>query len=418
MAPRERPTDVDAGPSGLSFQIINGQAVNRVVYNHNLRGVEKVSSSGHPWPPSKRRLRADPLADLGGSFEVLRRTIKDSKTFVQAAHWYGSPSNPASYQYNGRRFARTMNTVYGNNDLPGTIFPSKLLAKGAEGWSRYKPTASQMSGGQALGELRDIRGLISVPRLLSLKRKAWDFRQLAKDAGSDYLHAVFGWVPFLRDVQATCEVVPRTERIIRQLLRDNGKWVHRRGPIDREVGWSPIVTEKGYFSLPSLASYLYNGVETRITQAQAVETYWFSGSFRYYLDTHGSRPELTPGLRRQLMRIVYGVSLDAELLWQLTPWSWLVDWCSSAGAVIDNLSHDTADRLTARYAYVMGSKSLQTTYRVLSSYKGYGYSETSQTYIDEVKTRLKASPFGFGIYPPDFSPQQIAILVALGLSRV
>jgi len=42
----------------------------------------------------------------------------------------------------------------------------------------------------------------------------------------------------------------------------------------------------------------------------------------------------------------------------------------------------------------------------------------SQTFVTEVKKRVKATPYGFGLDPDAYTGRQKAILAALGISRV
>jgi hypothetical protein len=204
------------------------------------------------------------------------------------------------------------------------------------------------------------------------------------------------------------------DKILRQLSRDNGSWVRRRGPIAQSESRS-TQTSTGFFTLPSLSSYLYDGTQTREIETVSTTKWWFSGKFKYYIPT-GNMPEDINKRKAQLARIVYGAEITPRLLWQLTPWSWLADWVTSAGAVISNLT-DYQDGLVAQYAYVMYHKVDSVKHTVSGRMKEHGAFTTSQIYLDEIKARSRANPFGFGILDVNLSPYQLSILGALGLSR-
>jgi hypothetical protein len=124
-----------------------------------------------------------------------------------------------------------------------------------------------------------------------------------------------------------------------------------------------------------------------------------------------------------MMARIYGLRPSPAVVYNAIPWTWLIDWFSNLGDIIDNLDAGVADRLAADYLYVMR----ETTYRrernvrgaLYSSFdlKQYQYNLTS-TAIMSVKTRIKGSPFGFGVNPNSLTDHQIAILGALGLSHL
>jgi hypothetical protein len=123
---------------------------------------------------------------------------------------------------------------------------------------------------------------------------------------------------------------------------------------------------------------------------------------------------------------MFGVELNPYVVWQLMPWSWLADWFSNTGDVLNNLVHDSEDNLVADYAYINGKQVAVTTYEVtgslLNGRDDQGSPAPIPVHVAEVHRdvffrRIAASPYGFGLDLPDFSARQIAILVALGINR-
>lgn len=115
---------------------------------------------------------------------------------------------------------------------------------------------------------------------------------------------------------------------------------------------------------------------------------------------------------------LFGLSLTPDLLWNLAPWSWAVDWFTNTGDVLENVSDMVAQGLVMRYGYLMETKSISVTYKL----HGCTFHGTPVVLAPAVletvsKVRVRANPFGFGITWDGLSPIQIAILAALGISR-
>jgi hypothetical protein len=84
---------------------------------------------------------------------------------------------------------------------------------------------------------------------------------------------------------------------------------------------------------------------------------------------------------------------------------------------MSSLNHDN---LVAKYAYVMRSERettyLFTPWKIGTTQGVLNLDMTSSYYLDS-KERHAASPYGFGVGWDDFSPYQLSILMALGLTR-
>jgi hypothetical protein len=141
---------------------------------------------------------------------------------------------------------------------------------------------------------------------------------------------------------------------------------------------------------------------------------WFKGAFSYFLDP-GS--DLVGRFKRyeQLNNQLYGTRLTAEIVWELAPWSWLIDWFTDVQEVISNANALQDDDLVIKYGYLMvHTKTVRT---VTSSGHFYGYPKpvsVANTYVCERKERFRATPYGFGLDVDAFSPRRWAILSALG----
>lgn len=115
---------------------------------------------------------------------------------------------------------------------------------------------------------------------------------------------------------------------------------------------------------------------------------------------------------------VLGLELTPETLWNLAPWSWAVDWVSNAGDVVSNISDWANDGLVLKYGYMMEETSVTDVYTFdgPSGLPG-NHQPYPVTLQRTVKKRIRATPFGFGLNWSGFSPRQLAILAALGITK-
>lgn len=237
-----------------------------------------------------------------------------------------------------------------------------------------------------------------------------------RKAGSEYLNLEFGWKPLVSDLRDLSKSIMETERLLKQLARDSGKKV-RRGLTFPEIRTTDVqVRSKNYLFLGNdPGSYdLMRQDDGSTTTTSSTKT-WFSGSFSYHYDP----ADLTNVSRIATQaRILYGLRLDPEVLWNLTPWSWLADWFVDVGPVLHNLSMFGQDGLVMNYGYIMQQRDDVTTDTMRNVYTFGGPSgNLTSSYSLVSKRRMPATPFGFGLTFESFTSRQMAILGALGLTR-
>lgn len=111
-------------------------------------------------------------------------------------------------------------------------------------------------------------------------------------------------------------------------------------------------------------------------------------------------------------------------MYQLLPYSWLVDWFSNVGEVISNYTSITNDNMAAKYAYIMRETKtvvkchIDFTARYSEGQKTTKTSHTAKsTTTILTKCRAAASPYGFEVGWADFNQFQLSILAALGIAR-
>jgi hypothetical protein len=164
---------------------------------------------------------------------------------------------------------------------------------------------------------------------------------------------------------------------------------------------------------------------------------WFEGVFTYALPSSTDSWRKALGFGSDADRL-FGLALTPDILWELTPWSWAVDWFSNAGQVINNVTNFGLAGLVMRYGYIM-EESIERVVAEgrLPDYVSAKFSSkpngSEPTWIlskgaspgtyrigtESVrKVRSPASPFGFSIGWQDLSPTQLAITAALGITRL
>jgi hypothetical protein len=236
----------------------------------------------------------------------------------------------------------------------------------------------------------------------------------------EYLNYEFGWKPFVSDLAKLAHIVIDSKRVIDQYVRDSGR------PIVRKMSFPTIratkIVDLGQRpSEPSLSTWMYAGsaFQGPCTQTDESSTdLWFSGVYSYFLelgDDSRSRLEYSVSMAEKLL----GFEITPGVLWNLGPWTWLVDWFVNIGDVFTNISAFSKDGLIMRRGYIMCESKNSRTYDLQKTrFVDWPQSEViSQTFVSHTKLRKPAYPFGFGLTVPTFTPRQIAILAALGITQ-
>jgi len=297
-----------------------------------------------------------------------------------------------------------------------------MIQKGATAISRSLPTDPVASFGTLLAELAR-EGIPSVPgsQLLrrdpSVKNRIDATREGMRRGGSEYLNYQFGVAPTISELRKFHSAVKNSVEILEQLERDAGRLVRRRYDFPEEVE-TVVLTEGTRQPYPPINAQFYSSLQGEYKVVRTTRTrYWFSGAFTYRLpladEAYGRFRQAEQRLNK-----LFGLRLTPEVLWELTPWSWVIDWKSNVGETLKNLSSFSRDGLVMRWGYVMCHMTITDTHTTQANLKS-GTRLLTQSFTTEVKKRLKATPYGFGLDPDwkDLSSFQLAILASLGFSR-
>lgn len=314
------------------------------------------------------------------------RTVYDGVMFP-SADYYNAMANMA------RGVAPAISSNLG-------MSKADLEALGSTAIAKSLPDVPNFSLFRFVGELRE--GLPKVPLKALAKEKK------LRNLGGEYLNVQFGVMPLISDLQNFLQAVqnPKLRAHVKHALGEE----HRvRKVLDKGKTYTtrPLTGAEMSVEPASMTS------KTGIIEISSSFRIWSSCSFAYHQITELDR------LLNDLDRITggLGVAPTAIDIWNLVPWSWLVDWFVNFNQVATNLSYLGRDGLYLQRGYIMAHYED----KIVTSRQGVLYGNpysTTATQLTERKYRIGASPFGFGLHMADFNPFQVSILGSLGVSRL
>ncbi len=304
--------------------------------------------------------------------------------------------------------------------------------------SRNRPGNPLIQFGQFLGELHQ---LPSIPLLHTIGQS------FLKRAGKEYLNVEFGWRPFIKDLIDVFSFESRFTSAYKRLVRDNGVSIRKRSK-KVVVEDEPEVICEGTMTVPfgrlndvslgghsSLDGFFFIGpmgpddldfhelsgtCHYKYTKT-VTSTTWNCGTFRYYVPDIGS-----VRFAERARRVLAGADFTPSFLYQVMPWSWLIDWFSNVGKILSNATKNAVDDESLTNAYSM--KTIKVVHKVVISTQWdhlhstlvdvpAGSDKVEYSRAEITKLRHQSSPFGFGIPSSSFTARQWAILAALAVSR-
>lgn len=372
----------------------------------------------HPGPPWRS----------GGPCDI--RSMKtDSKVFAYKARTINPTLNP---QWVEARFSCAMNPLsYFDADAIRAEDPEHFRVHhgftdtssyGATGWAKARPGQQTADLAQFIAEFRD------VPRTLKATaeffKNSWNAAKsgvgkTSTHAADSWLALNFGWMPFVADLRKFAKTYENVNKQIYNLRKHNNRWVKRTRNVAATSGVTLDVSDISGFVPTNFGSYTYYfcnnwgspGLYGRRVITKEAD-FRFVGRFKYWIPNVMS-DRWESNARRKL----FGLNLTPALVWELTPFSWLVDWASNVGDVLSNLDNGLAENLVASYAYIIGSQKMTVTYTGGMSNLRVPFHGSWQ-YSLGIKDRIAASPFGFALTGADFSLRQWSLISAVGLQRM
>jgi len=298
---------------------------------------------------------------------------------------------------------------------------AQLAAFGTHAIAQCAPTNSVANLSTALLELYH-DGLPKLMGAAMWKRRAESIRGVAKSSGEEYLNLQFGWKPLVGDVEDVAKGVLQIEKLVKQYYRDADRVVRRR------YSFPPVMKQEEVTVFSKCDALLVGGDDSTVrlpTSNQGVVVRrrlttinrWFSGAFTYHIPDYVGEWMLSASDKA---RKILGLEITPEVLWELVPWSWAIDWFANVGDLIQNVHNLSSDGLVMRYGYIMEHSMVRDTYIHIgpTGFKDRKVFCEPYTFVVETKLRRRATPFGFGLDLSALTSQQKSILAALGLSRI
>nr|UJQ84936.1 MAG: hypothetical protein 1 [Leviviridae sp.] len=303
---------------------------------------------------------------------------------------------------------------------------------GAEAYNKIKPDAPLFEAALSLAELRE--ALPSLKDLLQTHkqkvRKEMKRRKRLPGQLSAELHIAneFGWKPLFQMIVDYINALNKKKKAFDQLLRDEGKPVYRRRVI--RSGNDPVTTVhldnyvNGYNNpnlYPILVTQCYPpGRQYRnLVFSREREIVWAVGRSRYILPKGRRNKKWERMIKRRLM----GGYLTPSQVYNMIPWSWLVDYFTGLGNFAAAISEGVAAQVWFEYAYVMRQTettlAVQCQQHIYTSKVGATKNMYTRSTAHEItRARVVATPFGWGLSDDSLSSYQWGILGALGYSRL
>lgn len=397
--------DIDADPYAYFLSSVDRKRYYEALRLRNLPEVGKPDH-GHPFQ------------------SVRHQVIGPHYSFLRSGTWENAI---ISYAGTG------LNSVHNGTISRIPTFPSgEVTAFAQQAYARVAPTSVVFDAANFLGELRE-----RLPHLglETLKDSSRFFRSL----GSDYLNVEFGWKPFIRDLINAAKAIETATRELPQ----QGQRVHRRYSVptietngsttsfgqfdvDLRAGQSfPVGLIPTGFPIPSKVMGYQTPFNSSVSNLQYSSDYaakrvtkdrWFEGEFSSFYPL-----DFDPSDYFKRLDVLVNTDVTPEVLWNLTPWTWLVDWNLRIGDSISANQLRANDLLVMHYGYAMERSVYTTTTSLYGPTLNVG--DTTPLRASSIirttrKLRIRANPYGFTVGGTSgLSASQLAILAALGLTK-
>lgn len=398
--------------------------------------VEHINTTQRAMFDASRVNSMKSATDTGHPFWVQHDSINGSRYLDLR-----NPSNQSIFQ--GRLYAipttgalgLNFNSEIGTQQFQAHTSKGQLETWGTSAIKQTQPTAPHANVAQLMAE--SVMDLPKIP-FIFLKR-TWlakgdptfraerDLKKTSRDVGGEYLNQQFGWIPFVRDLTKYLHAVVNTNKILTDYM--NGS-----GGAPKQWHQNPVTTvvksvESGEFSAAPNGSMFLNwnsehGERLFVpgsakSYTHQIHTYgWkFSGAYSYLF------PEGTTfidNMRRfeQNANVLLGTRITPELIWELTPWSWLIDWWAQIGSFITvNSRFQQSDNLVLQYGYLTAFSAQRTLCTAEITARTGQRISFNTLYESKRRERVAATPYGFAVNLDMLNAQQLGILAAFGASR-
>lgn len=198
--------------------------------------------------------------------------------------------------------------------------------------ARTNPGRATVSIPVFVGELRDLPKMLRQAGSIlgDIHRPNSPFSRpppQGEDPGGWYLGYQFGWAPLIRDLRRMLQF----ERLVKQKL-DELERLYSGNGLKRRINLSSRTeTSQGDFTVESLVATVRAHRTIKTTKRRWATVRWKPVSVPSF--------KTDEGMRRLAQRLAFGMNgANAADIWDLVPWTWLIDWFSGFGDYISSNS--------------------------------------------------------------------------------
>ena len=417
--PRTRVKWIDIYPEGwTSWEYLNRYVHYGPIYTYSdsAQTAHVCYDAVHPGPPYKE----------GGPL-LIEKLINKSVPFDVPRGMY-QKIGITEYYIGGNNVCAEHRTQGGLSITAVPLPDTTLTALGTQAWKRAagRVIGRNMDLNETLAEFRDLPRLLKQVRdgMRSLFKDRKLREATAKEAAvlvsSGYVSLEFAIKPLWSDFFKLLKAQQFAEQRAEYIRQKSGKTRHIAFNVREDVthdSWNGTTSVQCVTPQFTQQSLLWTNMP-RVEYTKTTERIWFEGRFGFYIPIQD-----TPAWDRSIyLKHGLGVNLSTigllRTAYQVTPWSWLLDWYTSVGDMLANAVYIYDYGVFAKYAYIMCER-----HTVLETDQTLVFKGTAGTFPvhgkfdSQVKQRIEASPFGFGVDMSALSGWQLSILAAIGISR-
>lgn len=262
----------------------------------------------------------------------------------------------------------------------------------------------------------------------NIEKLALNVKTLRNYAGSEYLNATFGWAPLLADARGVIMTMLTLDKAVYfDSFRRTRAWEGPSNYTSGRLATSASNTAlNGSVWFPDRRVLNATGsLNSNITvdwSRTVAEDYFFSSRYTGLARPNSRTNGFADRAQEILKRI--GVGDDPRIIWDLMPYSWLLDWVTTMGNSISNANtySPLKGKYSIDYAYVTTQVSDSVSRKLVSidnppSRSVHTVQRDTGWFSSVSRWRDRATPFGFGTQLGGLTPSQFAILVALGFAQ-
>lgn len=273
----------------------------------------------------------------------------------------------------------------------------------------------------AAGELLELRQMaVSLRQIDSAfisaadtkKSKIERWNSLLEGGSSATLGHLFGVLPLARLLEDVVNLDRNLNRSLRHVMRKNNKWQKFNYELLNETSSTSVVHNDCIGPRDGLVTSVV--INTGTVQEVTVDRIWYEGSIRLRLPKKPTLNGLTVTQREFLTGKLTGRELNGEVLYELAPFSWMLDWYTSLGAFVANAMDHTLYQW--KFPCVMHETVTKRTVKGLLEYKVPGGTEIVKPESSCTRTikRRKAHVFdSIGLAVGGLDPFRAAVLASL-----